>query len=298
MMKSMLENIEKSCLDKIMKSVEPYSEMSLNERYFLNGMIRSLKPQKVLEVGVSSGGGSAMILNAIDDIEGARLFSVDYLENAYLYPNKKSGFLVEEAFPRLMKKWTIYRGGDLSRFIDEIGGNIDLMVLDTAHLHPWETLNFLCALPFMKKEKSWVVLHDIALFYRRTQRKALACRYLWGHVVSEEKLTPCLDDIPFFANIGAFRITEDTVRYVSDLFQSLVLPWEIAVSDEDLASVDKIVQRHYPADLHQIFTDAVSFQKCLLPQRDVTGAFKEFIKQLSPGLYRFLKDIKSLFSKK
>ena len=57
MMKSMLENIEKSCLDKIMKSVEPYSEMSLNERYFLNGMIRSLKPQKVLEVGVSSGGG-------------------------------------------------------------------------------------------------------------------------------------------------------------------------------------------------------------------------------------------------
>lgn len=289
MMTSMLENIEKSCLDKIMKSVEPYSEMSLNERYFLNGMIRSLKPQKVLEVGVSSGGGSAMILNAIDDIEGARLFSVDYLENAYLYPDKKSGFWVEEAFPHLMKKWTIYRGGDLSRFIDEIGGNIDLMVLDTAHLHPWETLNFLCALPFMKKEKSWVVLHDIALFYRRTQRKALACRYLWGHVVSEEKLTPCLDDIPFFANIGAFRITEDTVRYVADLFQSLVLPWAIGVNDEDLASVDKIIQKHYPAALHQVFTDAVSFQKELLTQRDVMGAFKEFIKQLSPGFSGFLK---------
>ncbi len=82
--------------------IEPYSEMSKNERYFLNGIIRALKPRKILEVGVSSGGGSAIILNAISDIDGAKLYSVDYAEKAYKYPDKLSGFLVNEKFPELV----------------------------------------------------------------------------------------------------------------------------------------------------------------------------------------------------
>ena len=142
--------------------------MGKNQRYFLNGLIRHFKPHKVLEVGVSSGGSSAIILNAISDIEGAKLYSVDYSQQAYRHPDKPSGFLVEEKFPHLMDKWQMFRGGDCSRYLENVGGNIDLLVLDTVHIHPWETLNFLCALPFMKND-SWTVLHDIMLVHVSTE---------------------------------------------------------------------------------------------------------------------------------
>lgn len=64
----MLEEVE-HCLEK--------SEMSEHERRFLNGIIRELKPEKILEVGVSAGRSSVIILNAIKDIEDAKLYSID-----------------------------------------------------------------------------------------------------------------------------------------------------------------------------------------------------------------------------
>ena len=67
-MKTMsFERFDREALDEILEDVLPYSEMSFNEKYFLNGIVRFLKPRKVLEVGVSSGGGTAIILNAIHD---------------------------------------------------------------------------------------------------------------------------------------------------------------------------------------------------------------------------------------
>ncbi len=67
--------------------------MQKNERYFLNGIIRAKKPRKILEAGVAEGGGSAIILNAISDIDGAELYSVDYLKQSFNNPDKLSGFL-------------------------------------------------------------------------------------------------------------------------------------------------------------------------------------------------------------
>ena len=45
------------------------NEMSYLERCFLNGIIRQTKPKKILELGVSAGGSSAIILNAIKDFD-------------------------------------------------------------------------------------------------------------------------------------------------------------------------------------------------------------------------------------
>ncbi len=175
------EQFEPERLDPIYDVVAPYSVMSRNDRYFLSGIVRALKPHKILEAGVAHGGGSAIILNAISDIEGAKLYSVDYLERSFRFPDKPSGFIVEERFPQFLDKWRIFRGGDVSRFIEEVGGGIELFMLDTVHTHPWETLNFLCVLPFMKMD-SWVVLHDITLFMSPSDRHALACRYLFMRV--------------------------------------------------------------------------------------------------------------------
>ena len=71
------ENFEREYFKRIAETVKPYSEMEENEKFFLSGLIHLFKPAKILELGVSSDGGSAIILNAIRDIDGAKLFSFD-----------------------------------------------------------------------------------------------------------------------------------------------------------------------------------------------------------------------------
>ena len=288
------EDFERERLDPIYDTVAPYSEMKKNERYFLSGIIRAMKPKKILEVGVANGGGSAIILSAIRDIDGAELYSVDYTENSYRYPDKPSGFLVDEKFPELKDKWRIFRGGDVSRYIEEIGGDIDFLMLDTVHTHPWETLNFLCVLPFMRND-SFTVLHDISIFANPDDRYALACRYLFASVVSDEKITPAPDDEDVrFANIGAFKVSEITRQYVSNLFESLIIPWNIQINDTDLDGISRIISRHYTPEQYKFFCGILEFQKYIFAHpMTLKGSLKKSIKQrANPKLFTFLQKIK------
>jgi len=127
--------------------------MSKDEYYFVNGLIRLYKPKKLLEVGVCSGGMSAAILNSIKDIKGAMLYSCDLEKNNYyINSNKyKVGHFVFKYFPNLMNKWKLYTGNTTSAFIEDIGGNIDFVFIDTAHVMPGEVLNIIEILPFLKK---------------------------------------------------------------------------------------------------------------------------------------------------
>lgn len=277
------EEFERERLDPIYDTVAPYSEMARNERYFLNGIIRYHKPKKILEVGVSSGGGSALILNAIRDIEGAELYSVDYRQTAYRHPDKPSGFLVEEKFSELMGKWHVYRGGDVSRFVEEIGGDVDLLMLDTVHSHPWEILNFLCVFPFMKKDSSWVVLHDIL---------TNVCRYLFGTVVSDKKVSPVSDIEGVPANIGAFMISDVTAKYIDDLLGCLLIRWECPVLPEDFSDMKKVIGKHYTPEQYKLFCDAYDFQENLkgrkYGKKSFLEALKLFVKSWQPVLYSHL----------
>ena len=65
------------------------SEMSYKQRALLNGIIRKSKPKKILEVGVSAGGSSAIILNAIKDMNNSFLYSIDYANMYYRNKSKK-----------------------------------------------------------------------------------------------------------------------------------------------------------------------------------------------------------------
>ena len=254
--------------------------MAKTEKYFLNGIIRYFKPKKILEVGIAHGGGSAIILNAIKDFPSSQLISVDYCEKYYGGNiDKLSGHLVDEQFAHLKDKWTVYRGGDISRFIEKVGGGIDMLVLDTAHIHPWETLNFLCVLPFMKKD-SWVVLHDVSLPYLSGREEDLACRYLYSHVVSDAKIMPAPESIPHFSNIGAFHVIDDTVKYAGNLFESLLCPWAAmpGVFDkkvfpcatpmlaEDLKDIRKIISKYYPG-YAEFFEHTIEFQQGIVKHK-------------------------------
>ena len=294
------EEFERERLDPIYEIIEPYSEMKKNERYFLNGIIRALKPKKILEVGVSAGGGTAIILNAISDIDGAKLYSIDYSQTAFFFPDKPSGFLVDEKFPQFMDKWQIFRGGDASRHIEKVGGDIDLLMLDTAHTHPWETMNFLCVLPFMKRNFSWTVLHDITLYTDPNGRLSTnACRYLFGHVVSDEKITPAPDNEAInFSNIGAFKVSECTFAHVNNLLESLLIPWDRTVGKNDREDIRKIIEKYYSPEQYEFFVKALKFQDYLAEH---PASFKNVIKTVmkhgAPGMFNFLRKVKHSISR-
>lgn len=77
-------------------------------------------------------------------------------------------------------------------------------------------MNFLCILPFMKRS-SWTLLHDIMLHYlKMPTRDHLACRYLFGHVVYEEKFSPVSNFEGLPSNIGIFKVSEATFQYVDN----------------------------------------------------------------------------------
>ena len=297
------EEYERERLDEIYDVVAQYSEMERNEQYFLNGIIRYFKPAKILEVGIAKGGGTAKILNAIKDLPNSHLTSVDYCEKYYIGNiDKPSGFLVDEQFSHLKSKWTVYRGGDISRFIERIGGDIDMLVLDTAHIHPWETLNFLCVLPFMKRN-SWVVLHDVNLHISRSEG-ALACRYLFSHVVSDAKIYPVSDYEFYFANIGAFRVTDDTVKYVRNLFESLLIDWK-TITDffgkksseftimltEDLNDITNIINKYYPS-YKEYFEHVIDTQKIIARNRQkIYHSFSKTWERNFPLSFRLFNSI-------
>ena len=126
------EDYEQEYLNKI-KNKLGGALLSKIDMKFINGMIRKYKPKKILEVGVASGGSSAIILNAIQNIENSHLYSIDKLNVAYNMRNKETGWIVKEKFSNLMNKWTLYTGGIASNFIEKIGGDIDFVFIDTVH---------------------------------------------------------------------------------------------------------------------------------------------------------------------
>lgn len=50
-----------------------------------------------------------------------------------------------------MGKWKLYTGNTTAAFIEEIGGNIDFVFIDTAYVMPGEVLNIFEILPFLKR---------------------------------------------------------------------------------------------------------------------------------------------------
>jgi len=140
-------NYENEILDSLNDSYKTISEMSQDERQFLNAVILRNKPRKLVELGVSSGGSSIVILNAIKDIPNARLYSVDLNESWYRSNGKKTGYFVEK-YSNLKPKWELCTGGFVSQFIDKIGNEIDFCLIDTAHYNPGEIFDFLMILPY------------------------------------------------------------------------------------------------------------------------------------------------------
>ena len=265
------ENFESSKTTKIDTSIVR-SEMDDIERRFVNGLVRYYKPENILECGVSSGGGSVVLLNAINDMPDARLVSIDRSENYHKDKSLPVGCDVEAFFGYIpTEKWTLIAGKDPCQvLLDSLGQTFDFAVIDTMHAHPCESLNFLCVLPHLK-DGAIVVLHDISVFMlnrinssgRSLCGNGLATRILFS-VLAGEKLLP-QTKIKYgnkqVHNIGAIQINQDTRRYISNVFHSLSVPWEYFPSESDIKDIRSYLSNYYEKSLMEQFDDAMRWNK-------------------------------------
>ena len=157
------------------------SEMWDNQKEFLNGIIRKFKPKKILEIGVRQGGSS--ILNAIDDFKNSKLYSIDLDTGEYI------GHCVKDFFPNFMKNWILFKGNISTEYIEKIGNNIDMALIDTAHFEPGEILDFLIILPFLN-ENAIIIIHDIANQITRSSKRDEWAPYIIYNGIRGEKYLP------------------------------------------------------------------------------------------------------------
>lgn len=251
-------------------------EMSEFDSAFVCGMIKEFKPKKILEVGVAAGGSTAILLECIDMLglrNECEVISVDlseiYWRDVGTAFSRKSGFLAEEYLLNTAKSFNhkFLLGNVLPHYIEDIGGNIDMVILDTAHMLPGEVLDIITVLPFLSKDAK-VILHDVALSHYK-QDYYIATQVLFDSIVAD-KIVP-LDLFPDhnipLPNIAAFTVTSDTTKYIESEFYALTLPWRYMPTDDELNSYRTFFSKHYNASLIKIFDIAVSMNREFIKNR-------------------------------
>ena len=231
-------------------------EMSEFESAFLAGLLKRERPHHILEVGVSAGGTSTLILEAINTyVPDARLVSVDvnkeWYKNRQLGIDKKTGWMASEAYPG-HESWNLVTGKRLPEVIETFDETFDFCVLDTVHATPGELLDFPVIIQKMQPG-GIIVIHDITYhFYRRS---GFSNTVLFGSCVGDKIV--CLDKSrkKYFTipNISAVRITEDTYKYIGNIFLSMAMTWKYIPGIEEFTLYYNFYKKYYDPDYARLF---------------------------------------------
>ena len=236
-------------------------EMSKFESAFLCGALKTFRPKKILEVGVAGGGSTAIILQTLEDIgEVYEMHSVDLSPNFWRDERLSTGFLgtfaKEKFFGTLNGTHKFHFGKILPQIIDEIGGGVDFVILDTTHNLPGEVLDFLTVLPYLTDD-ALVVLHDVSFHQFSQYKSGFATGVLFGAVTADKFLNFQGDNELFrYPNIAAFKINEQTADNIENVFIALTLNWSYFTVDQ-IVLYREHYRRFYADALVDIFQEAV-----------------------------------------
>ncbi len=261
-------------LQDLGEDYKQYSEMHDQDRLFLYSAIQKFKPKKVLEVGVSSGGSSYIMLNALKNIKDSHLYSLDLgtIQPAF---QKSVGFYLDK-YPELKQNWTLKTGKISLYFMDQIGSDenedekFDFCFLDTAHSLPGELLDFLQILPYLKKDCVFL-LHDINWHLAGADDVRNSIFYsnnILYSSIAGEKILPNQSVYPhsfgnFISNIGGIKLNKDTYDNIFNVFNNLSIPWKWIPSDYDLENLTDFFCKHYGLYYACYFEQVVKKQKQL-----------------------------------
>ena len=245
------------------------SEMWANQREFLNGIIRKFKPKKILEIGVRYGGSSIIILNAINDFKDSKLFSID------IDLSESIGNCTYKLFPEFLPKWTVFKGNIATEFMQSIGDNIDMLLIDTAHFEPGEILDFLIVLPFLKEE-AIVIFHDIANQITVNLGRNEWAPYIIYNAIRGKKYLPFGKNI-LTHDIGAVKLERNQKKYYQDYFRLLGGQWQYFPKELHINELINYFKKYYDDDCLSMFNETIQFNRNFTKKNPKFIIYKENI---------------------
>lgn len=241
-------NYQRDFITEKMKKYAGWQQIN-NQPYFINGIIRKLKPKICLEIGVADGGSAILILNALKDIKGSKLVSLDITTKNYVNQKLLTGQRVKEYFPELMNKWQLFTGEQPHIFLEKLKLKFDFLFLDTVHLSPGELINFIEALPFLK-DNSVVVLHDI--MYHLPTNRYYNPKFVKYHPSQIFLMTSLIGDKIIikdqdnnYDNIGAVFLYPNQKKYYLNYFLLLLTPWEYMPIEKHINELRIFIDKYY-----------------------------------------------------
>lgn len=266
-------------------------EMSHFDLAFISSLIKEKRPTKVVEVGTSAGGSCAVMLRCLHDLGiDAEVHVVDILPYVYHDKTRDAGWLaIEEADLLGMRRPHMHLGVVLPQVIEEIGENIDFLVLDTTHSVPGEILEFLVALPYLS-DGAIVCMHDMRQQYRDTKFSTdFATTLLMSSVVADKFISTDDKRTYGYPNIGAFRVTEQTREHVANVAQALTVPWNYQLDDAQLAHYRRGITTN-GEDVLWFFDHAVLLNKELWGRGFLSRSVRKKVRSGISGGARFVRD--------
>ena len=275
------------------------SEMTNEEREFLNAIILRKKPKKLLEVGVSAGGSTVIMLNAIKSNLDSILYSIDYSLKWYFDKTYKTGHIVD-SYPDLKDKWTLFTGGLSLNFLEEIGSDIDLCLIDTVHSNPGELLDILMVFPFLK-EDAIIIFHDVnchtlsgniaecnslGLYTNNLLFSAIyGKKYVQGNFKKNSPFpNQITDKTPYFPNIGAIGSCHETRKHFFEIFNLLTLKWTYLLTETEENSIITFLSKYYDNYFIEYIKEIfVYHRECSKYPKDIVSLkylIREIIKKL------------------
>jgi predicted O-methyltransferase YrrM len=231
-------------------------EMSYKDKAFINGIVRKTSPKTIVEMGLSAGGSSCIILNALKDMPDAKLYSFDYNTDWYREIGKstcrKTGFLVEQILPNEVHKWELYTGGSPCKYLEKVlpDTGVDICFIDTVHFNPGEHLNILEILPFMKKN-GIVIFHDTAYHTMHSSQGFTTCVSI--NTLEGKRIKLSSESTLGLPNASAIILSEVWTNMPYKLFTNLSLQWHYKIKVNDYRDLLNHFIKYYDSDLVQIF---------------------------------------------
>lgn len=258
------------------------SELSEAEHGFICGLIKKYKPKKIVELGVSGGGTSVLVLNCLQKLglNDTKMYSVDLSETYHFNPNKKCGFQIDEAKPYLknIDNHKLILGKILPEVIEDIAkdGKIDFIILDTTHYLPGELMDFAIAIPFLA-DNAVVVLDDTSFWFEGENRWAFATKVLFDLCISPNKYYAETPD--GFSKIVAFTMPEKTSLWQKNIFDALSMLWHY-FADSQIKVYENIVNKYFDKDIQDSFKKAVDINRIAINKKDnIKTEIKDVMKQ-------------------
>jgi predicted O-methyltransferase YrrM len=252
----------------------PCKGMWYNQREFLNGIIRRFKPKKIVEIGVDEGCSSSIILNAIQDFDDSHLYSIELNDKNYI------GACVKRLFPNFLTKWTLYKGNIAVKFMEKIGKDINLVLIDSAHFEPGEILDFIIVLPFLSEE-AIIVMHDIAnqitvpeKYHNWIGKRNEWAPYIIFNSIRGKAYFPSGGRL-LKHDIGAKKLNINQKQYYKDYFRVLGGQWQYFPKEEYNKEISRYFEKYYDNDCMNIFKEAINFNRKFVKENPMTNLYNE-----------------------